>query len=115
MIGARWLLALALWQPTDPRQCGTVRRDASGRIARNPAVLAQFRRTYPCPSTGQRVGACKGWQLDHVIPLACGGCDSVGNLQWLPTAMKSAKGTVPKDRWERRVYCGSATTPPQRE
>ena len=31
--------------------------------------------------------------------------DAVSNMQWLPTRMKSAKGAVPKDRWERRVYC----------
>ncbi|MGL4649667.1 MAG: HNH endonuclease signature motif containing protein [Caldilineaceae bacterium] len=105
MRGLLLLLALST-QPRDPRQCGTPPRDTSGTIVRSRAVVAQFRRLYPCPSTRATVGACVGWQVDHVIPLVCGGCDAVQNLQWLPTALKTAPGPLPKDRWERRVYCG---------
>jgi hypothetical protein len=43
--------------------------------------------------------------MDHTIPLACGGCDAVVNLSWLPTAIKSGGSPQNKDRWERRVYC----------
>ena len=89
----------------DPRYCGAPERDDEGRIARSRVVLAEFRRLYPCPSTGLIYGSCPGWAIDHVIPLACGGCDAVANLQWLPLPIKSASGTLPKDRWERRIYC----------
>jgi hypothetical protein len=89
----------------DPRYCGAPERTDEGRIARSRAVLAEFRRLYPCPSTGLIHGSCPGWAIDHVIPLACGGCDAVVNLQWLPLPIKSASGTLPKDRWERRIYC----------
>lgn len=89
----------------DTRCCVKVERDKHGEIKRSRSVVAAFRSLYACPSTGRREGACPGWSVDHVIPLACGARDSVSNLQWLPNAIKSGSGTLPKDRWERRVYC----------
>ncbi len=88
----------------ESRFCGEPEREADGTIKRRSDVLRAFRSYYPCPSTGEHVGACPGWQVDHVLPLCAGGCDAVRNLQWLPAAIKSGPGTLPKDRWERRVY-----------
>ncbi len=65
----------------------------------NPAqheVRRQFQRENPCTPTGVRPGACPGYQIDHVIPLRCGGPDEVGNMQWQTTADARAK-----DKWER--------------
>lgn len=92
-------------QVADPRVCGAPLRDADGSIARSSTAKAEFRRLHACPSTHRTTGACPGWEVDHVIPLACGGCDAVGNMQWLPAAIKRASGPLPKDRWERWVYC----------
>ena len=105
------ILALAVMPAAaiDPRYCGDPARTADGRIKRSRAVLAEFKREHPCPATGATSGACRGWQIDHVIPLACGGCDSIGNLQWLPVATKAASGVLPKDRWERDIYCAGRT------
>jgi len=71
---------------------------------RSSTVVSAFRRIHPCPATGQTEGPCPGWAVDHVIPLAVGGCDAVFNLQWLPNEIKSCAGTVCKDRWERKIY-----------
>ena len=93
---------------TDMRVCrtqSTVVRDADGKIARSPEVLKRFREIHPCPSTGLPTGKCNGWALDHVIPLACGGCDSIENLQWLKNSIKSCPGKDCKDRWERKINC----------
>jgi hypothetical protein len=49
---------------------------------------------------GRPTGACPGYIKDHVVPLACGGPDAVGNLQWQTTAEARAK-----DKWERKS-CG---------
>lgn len=88
----------------ETRYCGPeIKRDAAGRIERRADVLRAFRDLYPCPATGEKRAACPGWAIDHVIPLAVGGCDSVSNLQWLPNHLKSCAGTC-KDRWERRIY-----------
>lgn len=72
---------------------------------RKSSTVAAFKRLYPCPETGLSTGACPGWQVDHVIPLACKGKDEVGNMQWLPVEIKTCAGTICKDRWERKIYC----------
>lgn len=97
----------AAWAQSDPRFCGAPERTADGAIKRSTTQRALFVRAYPCPATGAVSGACPGWGVDHVIPLACGGCDAPMNMQWLPLAIKScslASGVPCKDRWERRVY-----------
>lgn len=95
----------------ETRYCGPPVRLADGTIRRRADVLAAFRRVHPCPSTGLHTGACPGWARDHVVPLAVGGCDVVSNLQYLPNEIKSAAGTLPKDRWEMRVYAPGAAGP----
>lgn len=97
-------MPLLLLAEPDPRYCGSPLRYADGSIKRSSAAVAEFRRNHPCPVTGLTSGACAGWAVDHVIPLACGGCDSQVNMQWLPDSLKSAAGSEAKDRWERRVY-----------
>lgn len=89
----------------EQRYCGPPKRDASGQILRSSTVLRRFRAAHPCPVTGTAIGTCAGWAIDHVIPLDCGGCDAVSNLQWLPAAIKSCAGAVCKDRFERKIYC----------
>lgn len=95
----------------DHRICGVenIKRDASGRIARSSTVLKHFQQIHPCPSTGLPTGACPDWAIDHVIPLASGGCDAVINLQWLPNSIKRTSDPDNKDRWERKINA----TPPQ--
>jgi len=88
-----------LAETVDARYCGTPRHDTDGKIHRSTIVLSDFRRIHPCPSTAKQ-GSCPGWQIDHVIPLACGGCDTITNLQWLPTDYKIGG----KDQWERKIY-----------
>lgn len=90
------LLALPL---DDARFCGPPVRDANGAIVRSSTVLRAFERLHPKPIEGR-------WYRDHVIPLACGGCDSVANLQWLPEPAWRDKST-----WERRVYGGRQISP----
>lgn len=88
----------------DIRFCGEPERTAAGEIKRSKTVINQFKKLYPCPSTGKSTGACPGWAVDHVIPLAVGGCDSTPNLQWLPDKIKSCADDECKDRWEREIY-----------
>lgn len=95
----------------DARYCGPPARDAEGDIVRSRPLLREFQRLHPCPLNGQTSGACPGWYKDHIVPLVCGGCDSITNLQWLPTEIKTCAGAVCKDRWERRVYCRHEPAP----
>jgi 5-methylcytosine-specific restriction endonuclease McrA len=88
----------------DPRYCGEPKRDALGHIARSTTQRARFVRVFPCPATLQVTGACKGWQVDHIIPLDSGGCDAPHNMQWLPDAIKTCASSACKDRWERTYH-----------
>ena len=89
----------------ETRCCIEPVRLADGSIKRRADVLAAFKKQHPCPATGLTSGACPNWSMDHIIPLACGGHDSVSNLQWLPLPIKSTSGKYPKDRWERKINC----------
>lgn len=93
----------------DTRICGEPKRDATGGIIRSSAVLREFQKEHPCPSTGKLTGSCPGWAKDHAIPLDCGGCDSIENLLWLKNTIKSCAGTECKDRWERKINCKPMT------
>lgn len=90
-------------QAADIRYCGSPLRDESGRIKRSTFVINEFKRVHPCPSTGLQSGSCPGWAIDHVIPLACGGCDAIENMQWLPYSIKRGH-ELAKDKWERKIY-----------
>ena len=72
----------------------------SAREYRSREVAREFQREHPCPSTGKSSGACPGYRKDHIKALACGGPDTVWNLQWQTIAEAKAK-----DRWEGKV-CG---------
>lgn len=84
----------------DARFCGVVYRNAkTHEIIRSAAVVRAFKREWPC------VAPCDAtWQVDHIEPLANGGCDSIINMQYLPPQIKSCAGLHCKDRWERILY-----------
>lgn len=66
------------------------------RIKRSQSAKIEFKYENPCPSTGARKGPCKGYVIDHIKPLACGGADVPSNMQWQTIEEGKAK-----DRWER--------------
>lgn len=86
------------------RQCGDPARDAAGVIKRRSDVLTAYRKAHPCPSTGKTTGACPRWSMNHMIPIAKGGCDAVSNLAWMPNVIKSCAEPQCIDRWERTYY-----------
>jgi hypothetical protein len=65
---------------------GTHRGTTRSRAARD-----SFQRANPCPSTGKRSGACPGYVVDHVKPLACGGGDVPSNMEWQTVTTAKAK------------------------
>jgi hypothetical protein len=64
---------------------------------RSRAARAAFERAHPCPATGRSSGACPGYVVDHVTPLACGGADAPSNMQW-----ETVQEGKAKDKWERK-------------
>jgi hypothetical protein len=73
------------------------------RAHRSESARHEFKQDNPCPSTGETHGACPGYVIDHIKPLACGGDDSPDNMQW--QTVEEAKA---KDKWERKD-CRAAT------
>jgi hypothetical protein len=72
-------------------------RGSHGKIERSEGAKDAFKRQQPCPSTGRSRGACPGYVIDHVRPLATGGADAPSNMQWQTKADAKAK-----DKWERK-------------
>lgn len=52
---------------------------------RSRALRAEFQRLNPCPATGERRGACPGYEVDHAVPMCLGGprVDLISNLRWM--------------------------------
>lgn len=98
-LAAAFVAALALAPyPSDAKGSGGGHSSGSHRGAhRSPEARRDFKRKQPCPATGSSRGACPGYVVDHVVPLACGGADAPSNMQWQTVAEGRAK-----DAWETR-------------
>lgn len=69
---------------------------ATAETVRSPAQVRAFKKTHVCPSSGvASTKPCKGYVVDHIIPLACGGPDLPSNMQYQTIAEGKAK-----DKWE---------------
>jgi hypothetical protein len=73
---------------------------ADAGTKRSQSAKVEFKREHPCPATGAIKGPCKGYVIDHVNPLACGGRDRPENMQW-----QTVSAAKEKDKWERKA-CG---------
>lgn len=70
---------------------------ADARIKRSYSAMTDFKTMHPCPANGATKGPCKGYVIDHIKALACGGADDPSNMQWQTVAEGKAK-----DKWERK-------------
>lgn len=104
LLVSNYVLADALDETRYCHEVANIPRNSDGKIKRDMSVVKAFKFWHPCPATKRRMGACPGWAVDHVIPLAVGGCDAVANMQWLPNETKSCALLVCKDRYERFIY-----------
>ena len=76
--------------------------------ARSAAEVREFRRAHPCPVNGKVYGACPGREIDHIIPLKCGGLDKPSNMQWL-----TKKAHKKKTAREAKMCRGAKKNRPQ--
>ena len=100
------LISTRLLADTGPRYCGIddISRDSKHVIIMSKAEYNRFRSWWKYPSSMEFVGPCVDWSVDHIVPIAVGGCDRAENMQWLKLEIKSCSGVDCKDRWERNVY-----------
>lgn len=73
---------------------------SEARVKRSQNAKFEFKQQHPCPANGANKGPCKGYVIEHVKALACGGADTPSNMQWQTVAEGKAK-----DKWERKE-CG---------
>src|SRR5574340_905695 len=66
-------------------RCTTCQRNEHGRIKRSEDAKRDFMRR-----SGHPHGR-KGYVVDHIVPLACGGADTPSNMQWQTKADSRAK------------------------
>lgn len=68
---------------------------------RSASAVRAFKVANACPTTGvASTKSCKGYIIDHIKALACGGADAPSNMQWQTVTDAKAK-----DKWERKG-CG---------
>jgi len=85
----------------DTRYCGEPERYRDGRIMRSASVIAEFQILYPLPANLNR----KDFQINHVVPLVCGGCDTVENMIWMHVKAKTCAEEYCQDRHEQVTMC----------
>jgi hypothetical protein len=84
----------AFAQAHNANYCTSCERDSHGHIKRSLTVKHQFKIQHPCPSTGKSSGGCKGYIIDHVVPLKRGGADAPSNMQWQTITESKAKDAL---------------------
>ena len=90
------LLALCLLMPAVfffpaeawAKKCESCPRDAHGKIQRSSEAKKEFLRESGYPH------GRKGYVVDHIVPLACGGSDDPSNMQWQSKAEAKAKDKI---------------------
>ena len=70
------------------------------KAMRRESAKVEFKLQNPCPANGATKGPCKGYVIDHIKALPCGGADRPENMQWQTIAAAKEK-----DKWERKE-CG---------
>lgn len=85
----------------DIRYCGEPIRHTDGRIKRSRATIAAFIALYPLPSGFNR----DDYQINHAVPLVCGGCDTIENMLWMHVKAKTCADDYCQDRNEQLTMC----------
>ena len=67
---------------------------ADACVMRHHATKVRFAKTHACPATGLFKLPCAGYVIDHRKSLACGGRDSVANMQWQTLVEGKAKDRI---------------------
>ena len=71
--------------------------DAEELKKRSEAAKRDFRQDNACPVTNRVEGDCPGYVICHIKPLACGGADKPGNMQWLTVEAAEKKDKADAD------------------
>lgn len=81
----------------------TIARTPEGKISRSRESVRSFMRAAPCPAGVDKGSTkrCRGYVVDHVLPLCAGGKDEPANMIWeeLVESRAKDKAEVGLCRW----------------
>jgi len=64
-------------------------------VDRSTTERRHFAQANPCPLNGKPIYyGCKGYSIDHKVPMCAGGKDTAGNMQWLAVERKRSKDRI---------------------
>ena len=95
------LMLLSSSAYADIRCCVEPGRYSDNRIIRSLSVIEDFKKLYPLPAHFNR----DDYQINHAIPLVCGGRDIVENLIWMHVKAKTCADDYCQDRHEQLTMC----------
>jgi pilus assembly protein FimV len=72
----------------------------SSQLKGTPAEV-EFKKTHPCPATGEKGETCSGYVITHVVPLCAGGANVPANMQWLRLEEAIEKERAAQERCPR--------------
>ena len=78
---------------------------SAGKFHRSRAQVNLFKRTHVCPATGTTLKSresCKGYVIDHVRAIECGGPDLASNMQY-QTAADAALKDIEEHKCRRKT------------
>lgn len=70
----------------------------SAEVKRSNKARMDFVKKNACPATGKNRLPCKGYVIDHVVPLCAGGADAPTNMQWQTIAEAKKKDVGEKQQ-----------------
>lgn len=63
-------------------------------LHRSQTARHAFVLMHPCPATGLPILPCKGYIIDHKVPLCLCGPDAASNMQWQTVAAAHRKDLI---------------------
>ena len=64
---------------------------SEARTKRSQSAKVAPKHQHPCPAAGSTYRPCKGYVIDHIVPIACGGADAPSNMKLQTVADAKAK------------------------
>lgn len=77
---------------------------AEAKSYRDPEVVRAWRKDHPCPVAGPGTCFQKGYAVDHVIALECGGADAGYNLAWFNNESHKIKTRYDNARCKNTLF-----------
>ena len=85
---------------------------SAGAVNRSTNERRHFGEENSCPADQQKKYThCKGYNIDHIVPICMGGKDEKGNMQWLAVDVKKAKDRIEKAVCACNKKLGSVSCP----